>query len=150
MFEDKKERNLALYKKHKIPFIKMIEYLLPPSLELEGCEVIFPHSAFFGDEGKPAFICQTDQDGKLVSITQQNKLALQEIRQSFSGFVRKRKEQTVTFLQKLSKNVEGDNQSPATQKESKKQSVFSNLARTTIGGKSTGSSNIGGGETGQT
>ena len=90
MFEDKKERNLALYKKHKIPFIKMIEYLLPPSLELEGCEVIFPHSAFFGDEGKPAFICQTDQDGKLVSITQQNKLALQEIRQSFSGFVRKR------------------------------------------------------------
>jgi hypothetical protein len=45
----------------------MIEYLLPPSLDLEGCELLFPETVFFGDD-KPIFIAKTDKDGKMFEI----------------------------------------------------------------------------------
>ena len=83
---------------------------MPPSIELEGCEVIFPHSVFFGDDGKPAFICQTDKDGKLMSVSQQNKLGLQEIRQKFSLLVRERKTETTSFVHKLKGKIVDETQ----------------------------------------
>lgn len=74
-----------------IAFRTLVEYLLPPSIDLEGCEILFPESVFFGGEirkderedpmnGKPLFIAKTDKDGKMISITQQSKLGLGEIR----------------------------------------------------------------------
>jgi len=53
---------------------------LPPTLDLEGCDIKFPDSVFFGDDGKPIFIAKTDKDGKMVSITQSSKLGLSDIR----------------------------------------------------------------------
>ena len=44
--------------------MEFIQYLLPPSPDLEGCEVKFPDSVFF-QYGKPAFIAMTDKEGKL-------------------------------------------------------------------------------------
>ena len=58
----------------------MIEYLLPPSLDLEGCEIRFPDTVFFGDTDKPLFIAKTDKDGKMIKIEQTNKLLLTKIK----------------------------------------------------------------------
>jgi len=71
---------MKLFQSENIPFVKMIEYLLPPSLDLEGCEVLFPDSIFFGEDGKPMFLAKTDKDGKMSSINQPNKLGLSELR----------------------------------------------------------------------
>lgn len=48
---------------------KFIECLLPPSIDVEGCEVLIPESVFFGDDGRPLFIVKTDKDGKISAIT---------------------------------------------------------------------------------
>lgn len=99
--EENKARKLDLYTQDEISFTKFIELLLPPSPDLEGCEVQFPDSVFMGDEGKPIFIAKTDKEGKLVSITQSNKLGLTEIRQKFAVIVRERKQETKNFFQHL-------------------------------------------------
>ena len=46
--------------------MKFLDFLLPQSTNLEGCEVLFPESVFF-DAGKPYFIAMTDKDGKMKS-----------------------------------------------------------------------------------
>jgi len=71
---------MRLFKDESIPFVKLIEYLLPTSFDLDGCEIKFPDSVFFGDDGKPVFIAKTDKDGKMVQITQSSKLGLSDIR----------------------------------------------------------------------
>jgi hypothetical protein len=42
--------------------------MLPPSVDLEGCEVLFPDSLFFGDDGAAMFIARS-QDCKLNTTT---------------------------------------------------------------------------------
>ena len=83
-FTAKRQRPLmALLKSEtvkNIGFRQLIDCLLPHSLELEGCEVLFPDSVFFGEDGKPAFIARTDREGKLYSVWQPSKLGLQDIR----------------------------------------------------------------------
>lgn len=65
---------------HIASFRQLIDCLLPPSLELDGCEINFPDSVFFDEVGKPAFIAKTDKEGKMYSVWQHNKLGLSEIR----------------------------------------------------------------------
>jgi hypothetical protein len=45
--------------------MKFIDFLLPPSPDLDGCEMIlkFPESVFF-DGGKPVFLALTDKNDK--------------------------------------------------------------------------------------
>jgi hypothetical protein len=47
--------------------------MLPPNADLEGCEVLFPDSVFFGDDGYALFIARS-LDLKLNSTTYNNKL----------------------------------------------------------------------------
>ena len=49
----------------------------PPTLDLEGCEIMFPDTVFFLEgDGRPDYWGKTDKDGKFVSIKQQSKLNL--------------------------------------------------------------------------
>ena len=88
--------NKKLYSDSQVEFVKLIQYLLPPSVELDGCEVRIPESVFFDKEGKPIFVVKTDKDGKLTSITQQNKLLITDIRKKFSEIVRQRQRDSRT------------------------------------------------------
>jgi hypothetical protein len=63
-----------LYQGDSITFSKFISHLLAPSLDLEGCEVLFPDALFFTEEGKPDFIAKTDKDGKISAIKDPKKL----------------------------------------------------------------------------
>ena len=124
---------MKLYTQDLIAFRTLVEYLLPPSIDLEGCEILFPESVFFGGDthiqekkedredpmnGKPIFIAKTDKDGKMISITQQSKLGLGDIRQKFSVLVRERKADTKNvyqFLMEKKQNNESMASSPTTQ-----------------------------------
>jgi hypothetical protein len=67
--------------------------------------------------GKPIFIAKTDKDGKMISITQQSKLGLGDIRQKFSVLVRERKADTKNvyqFLMEKKQNNESMASSPTT------------------------------------
>ena len=66
MFAPNKMQNESLYIQDKISFFELIEYLLPPSTNLEGCEIKIPESVFF-DGGKPVFIAMTGPDKKMKS-----------------------------------------------------------------------------------
>jgi hypothetical protein len=79
--------------------LKLIEFMIAPSSDVEGCECIFPDSAFFGEDGKPIFVARSDGRGKMVAVT--HRLGLQEIRQKFSAQVRERKKEVKPFLVKL-------------------------------------------------
>ncbi len=35
-----------------IPFVQLIEYLMPPNEKVHGCQVLFPDTVFF-QNGKP-------------------------------------------------------------------------------------------------
>ena len=57
-----------LYNGEKIPFVKFIEYLLPLSnVDVDGCEMLFPDTVFFNEEGLAEFIAKSDHrtGGKL-------------------------------------------------------------------------------------
>jgi hypothetical protein len=41
---------MKLYTQDLIAFRTLVEYLLPPSIDLEGCEILFPESVFFGGD----------------------------------------------------------------------------------------------------
>ena len=77
--------------------------MLAPSIDLEGCEVLFPDTLFFNDEGKPDFWAKTDKDGKISAIKDPKKLEkLPEIRNKFAAVVRDRiKYGNTTLLHKL-------------------------------------------------
>ena len=79
-FANKKIRNESLYEgDEKFTFMKFMEMLLPPSPDLDGCEMIlkFPESVFFDDQGKPKFLAMTDKnDKKLKSQTHPRYLGL--------------------------------------------------------------------------
>ena len=52
-----------------ITYFKLIQNLLPPQQELEGCYVgNYPETVFFDDDGNRAFIAHSDREGKLTSI----------------------------------------------------------------------------------
>ena len=63
--------------------MKLIELMFAPTSDVDGCECIFPDSAFFGEDGKPMFVAKSDARGRMVAVT--NRLGLQEIRQKFSA-----------------------------------------------------------------
>ena len=70
LFDSHKNKNMKLYMNEVISFSTFIEYLLPPSIDLEGCEVQFPDSLFFKEDGQPSFIAKTEpHDGKIVMIS---------------------------------------------------------------------------------
>lgn len=103
-----KQRNLQLYTNDSIPFSKFVNHMLAPSIDLEGCECLFPDTLFFTEEGKPDFWAKTDKDGKISAIKDPKKLEkLPEIRTKFSLVSRdrldsrKNKDADRTFLQKL-------------------------------------------------
>ena len=73
--------------------------MIAPSSDVEGCECIFPDSAFFGEDGKPIFVAKSDGRGRMAAVT--HRLGLQEIRQKFSAQVRERKKEVKPFLVKL-------------------------------------------------
>ena len=90
-----------MYEHESITFSKLISLLLSPSIDLEGCEVLFPDALFFTEEGKPDFIAKTDKDGKISAIKDPKKLEkLPELRQKFSTISRERmkKDNNRTFL----------------------------------------------------
>jgi len=95
-FITKRERNVRLYKKNLINFTALIDALLPPTIDLDGCEIRVPETAFLNDEGRPYFIAKTDKDGKLFSVTQTSKLGLPAIRLNFSQVVRERQKDMKT------------------------------------------------------
>ena len=67
-------RELKLYKKDTITFSKFINLLLAPSIDLEGCECLFPDALFFTEDGKTDFVAKTDKDGKISAIKDPKKL----------------------------------------------------------------------------
>ena len=92
---------MSLYNKQQdlSSFFKIVECMISNSPELEGCGCLFPDSVFFGDDGKPMFIAKTDsKTGNIISITNQNKLVLQDIRQKFSNVVAERKADIRSYL----------------------------------------------------
>lgn len=106
-FVERKVRNLKFFKNDKIEFIKLVEYLLPPSLDLEGCELKFPDSVFFGEDGKPQFIAKTDKDGKMICVNQPNRLTTTDIRTKFSKTVtEERRNETKTIQQELAEKLQ--------------------------------------------
>ena len=57
-----------LYNGEKIPFVRFIEYLLPLSnVDVDGCEMLFPDTVFFNEEGLAEFIAKSDHrtNGKI-------------------------------------------------------------------------------------
>ena len=78
-------RDVRLYggSKEAASFLKLIELMIAPTNDVEGCECIFPDSVFFGEDGKPMFVARSDARGRMVAVT--NRLGLQEIRQKFSA-----------------------------------------------------------------
>ena len=100
-YTDKFTRNMKYYTKDTCTFSKFMSYLQPPSIDLEGCEVIFPDSLFFQEDGKPDYWGKTDYNGKFMSIRNQNKLGLSDIRSKFAVIARGRQEETRTFAQRL-------------------------------------------------
>jgi hypothetical protein len=74
------DRDISLYKREKLEFVKLVEQLLPQTIDLEGCEVKFPETAFFGEDGKPALMAKTDKDGRMTSVTQTTKLSIATIK----------------------------------------------------------------------
>lgn len=92
---------MRMFSQDKINFMKFVEFLLPPSLDLEGCEILFPDSLFFDDSGKAAFVAKTDKEGKMLCMNQPNKMGLNDIRQKFSALVRDRKADTKDIKQWL-------------------------------------------------
>lgn len=105
-FITKLNRDLSLFRRDKIEFVKLIEYLLPQTIDLEGCEIRLPETAFFGDDGKPLFVAKTDKDGKLTSVNQTNKLQLINIRQTFSNIVSERNRDNKTVEMEYNKNIQ--------------------------------------------
>jgi len=84
MFQNNVVRDLKLYKKDSIPFSKFVSLLLAPSIDLEGCECLFPDALFLTEEGKPDYIAKTDKDGKISAIKDAKKLEkLTDIRHKF-------------------------------------------------------------------
>ena len=95
LFGTKKIQNEDLFKCDKpMPFMTFIDYLLPESPDLDGCEMIlrFPESVFFDDKGKPHFLALTDKnDRKLKSQTHQRYLGLQTMEQFLRQEIKRRK-----------------------------------------------------------
>ena len=90
--------------KDVIPFSKFMSLLLAPSLDLEGCECLFPDALFFTDDGKADFVAKTDKDGKLSAIKDPKKLEkLTDLRHKFQAIAleRVKKNDGMTLLQKL-------------------------------------------------
>jgi len=72
---------MKLFVQDKINFTKLVDYLLPPALEVDGCELLFPDSLFFDESGKALFVAKTDnKDGKMMKVDQPNKLGLSDVR----------------------------------------------------------------------
>jgi hypothetical protein len=65
-----------------VAFPKIIELMISPSPEMEGCDCLFPDTVFFSEDGKPSFIAKSDKNDKLTAVT--NRLGLSDIRQKFS------------------------------------------------------------------
>ena len=76
---------------------------------MEGCEIKFPDSAFFREDGKPMFIARTDKDGKMISDFKQSSLQLNSIRQKFFEIVRDRKNESKTVQDEYFKRQENAN-----------------------------------------
>ena len=57
--QPKKIKDDTVYKKDEISFPVLIDYLLAPTPDLEGCEVMFPDTVFYHD-GKPSYMVKTD------------------------------------------------------------------------------------------
>ena len=72
-----------------------MQKLLPPSDRVEGCPLVFTDTAFFDVKGRVAEIIKTDKDGLLMTIRNEAKLNLQEMRRSFSIIVRERRKETM-------------------------------------------------------
>lgn len=105
-FITKLNRDLTLYRREKVEFFRLIDLLLPQTIDLEGCEIRMPETAFFGDDGKPVYVAKTDKDGKLTMINQTNKLQLINIRQTFSNIVSERNRDTKTVEMEYNKNLQ--------------------------------------------
>lgn len=60
-------------------FLKLVELMIAPTSEVDGCECIFPDSVFFGEDGKPMFVAKSDRNDKMTSQT--HRLGLQDVRQ---------------------------------------------------------------------
>mgnify|MGYP002804483639 CR=1 FL=1 len=83
----------------------MIELMMAPSGDMEGCSCLFPDSVFFSEDGKPSFIAKSDKNDKLSTVT--NRLGLSDIRQKFSMVWRERKKEAKTFLVKINESATG-------------------------------------------
>lgn len=108
-FEDRKDRNEALYKSKDISFQEFIKLLLPPkdTQDLDGCEMIFSDTCFLSDDNKPIFIAKTvgedkfGQGGKLTKFDNPLKLTLGKVRQEFFRAVESRKADKEDLKDKL-------------------------------------------------
>jgi hypothetical protein len=76
-------------------FYWLMAKLLPPSERIEGCPLVFPDTAFFDSKGRVTEIIRTDKEGLLVSIRNETKLNLQDLRRSFSIIVRERRKESL-------------------------------------------------------
>ena len=104
-FIDKKEKELdellpstGPHAAKTIPFKRLIQSLLggdlATSTEIEGCEVQFPESLFFEDNGQKHFIAKTDKDGKLTAEYRPNKLRPQDLIRLFKDLYNTRNRKT--------------------------------------------------------
>ena len=78
--------------------------MLAPSIDLEGCECLFPDALFFTEDGKTDFVAKTDKDGKISAIKDPKKLEkLTDLRHKFQAIAhdRVKKADTITLVQKL-------------------------------------------------
>ena len=47
--------------KDSASFLKIVELMIAPTSEVDGCECLFPDSVFFGEDGKPLFVAKSDR-----------------------------------------------------------------------------------------
>lgn len=97
-FVTRSVRDDGWYKQDGIKFPALIKDLLPPSpgVDLEGCEIRFPDTAFFAEDGKPGLHARMDKDGKLSQVAQTNKLTLNAMNFDLVKIVRERQKDAKT------------------------------------------------------
>lgn len=82
---EKKLQQTDVFKYTKISFVRLLNFLMPNViLNQESCEIKFPDSIFFDEEGKAMFIARTGKNGKICKVTDPKQLKLANMRQKFS------------------------------------------------------------------
>lgn len=106
----------GLYIAEETAFFSFIKMLMPIDNNFEGCEVLFPDSVFFNEDGTAEFIAKS-VDGKLTKVVYPNKMKdLVHIRSKLTTAYRTRQKNTISHF--LSNGPQAQNKSQTDNVES--------------------------------